>query len=35
VQATKASVENLNLLQQGRGEFAFTLGDSLKAPGTG
>lgn len=30
VQATKASVENLNLLQQGRGEVAFTLGDSLK-----
>lgn len=29
VQATKASVENLNLLQQGRGELAFTLGDSL------
>ena len=31
VQATKASVENLNLLEQGRGEIAFTLGDSLKA----
>ena len=30
VQSTKASVENLNLLQQGRGEIAFTLGDSLK-----
>ncbi len=30
VQATKASVENLNLLQQGRGEAALTLGDSLK-----
>lgn len=30
VQATKASVENLNLLQQGRGETALTLGDSLK-----
>ncbi len=29
VQATKASVENLNLLQQGRGEIALTLGDSL------
>lgn len=29
VQATKASVENLNLLQEGRGEIAFTLGDSL------
>jgi TRAP transporter TAXI family solute receptor len=31
VQATKASLENLILLQQGRGEIAFTLGDSLKA----
>src|SRR5246127_6007157 len=31
VQATKASVENLVLLQQGRGEIAFTLGDSGKA----
>ena len=31
VQATKASVENLVLPQQGRGELAFTLGDSLKA----
>ena len=31
VKATKASVENLVLLQQGRGELAFTLGDSLKA----
>src|ERR1700709_1714683 len=31
VQATKASVENLILLQQGRGEIAFTLGGSLKA----
>jgi uncharacterized protein len=30
VQATKASVENLNLLQQGKGEVAFTLGDALK-----
>lgn len=29
VQATKASVENLNLIQQGKGELAFTLGDSL------
>ena len=27
VQATKASVENLILLQQGRGEIAFALGD--------
>src|ERR1700733_14109171 len=31
VQATKASVENLILLQQGRGEEAFALGDSLTA----
>src|SRR5436305_15212710 len=31
VQATKASVENLVLLQQGRGGSAFTHGDSLKA----
>ena len=30
VQATKASVENLNLLQQGRGEIAFSLGDALR-----
>jgi uncharacterized protein len=30
VQSTKASVENLNLLQQGRGELAFALGDSVK-----
>lgn len=29
VQVTKASVENLNLLDSGRGEIAFTLGDSL------
>ncbi|AZN72123.1 TAXI family TRAP transporter solute-binding subunit [Georhizobium profundi] len=29
VQATKASVENLNLLEQGRGEIGFSLGDSL------
>ncbi len=28
-QATKASAENLNLLQAGRGEVAFTLGDTL------
>src|SRR3981189_1925678 len=33
--ATKASVENLILLQQGRGEIAFTLGDSLKAAWAG
>ncbi len=31
VQATKASVENLNLLEQGKGEIAFSLGDSVKA----
>lgn len=30
VQATKASVENLNLLQQGKGEVALALGDSVK-----
>jgi hypothetical protein len=30
VQATKASVENLNLLQAGRGEIAFSLGDSIQ-----
>jgi TRAP transporter TAXI family solute receptor len=30
VQSTKASVENLNLLQQGKGEIAFALGDSVK-----
>lgn len=30
VQSTKASVENLNLLQQGRGELALALGDSVK-----
>lgn len=31
VQATKASAENLNLLQAGRGEIAFTLGDALSS----
>ena len=30
VQTTKASVENLNLLQQGKGELALALGDSVK-----
>ncbi|WP_138517718.1 TAXI family TRAP transporter solute-binding subunit [Limnobacter alexandrii] len=30
VQSTKASVENLNLLQQGRGELGISLGDSVK-----
>lgn len=29
VQATKASAENLNLLETGKGEVAFTLGDAL------
>lgn len=29
VQATKASAENLNLLQAGRGEVAFSLGDTF------
>ena len=28
-QSTKASVENLNLLEQGKGEIAFALGDSV------
>jgi TRAP transporter TAXI family solute receptor len=35
VQATKASVENLQLLQQAKGEIAFTLGDSLAAAWAG
>lgn len=35
VQATKASAENLNLLQAGRGEVAFTLGDTYSAAYTG
>jgi hypothetical protein len=30
VQSTKASVENLNLIQSGKGELAFVLGDSVK-----
>lgn len=30
VQSTKASVENLNLLEKGQGELAFALGDSVK-----
>ena len=33
VQATKASAENLNLLQAGRGEVAFTLGDIAQTVG--
>ena len=35
VQSTKASVENLNLLQQGRGEIGFSLGDSVKLAAEG
>lgn len=35
VQATKASVENLNLLQAGRGEIGFSLGDSVQAAWSG
>jgi uncharacterized protein len=35
VQSTKASVENLNLLQQGRGEIAFALGDSVASAWAG
>ncbi len=35
VQATKASVENLILVQGGKGEIAFTLGDSLVAAWNG
>ncbi len=31
VQSTKASVENMNLLQQGRGELALALGDTVMA----
>jgi hypothetical protein len=35
VQSTKASVENLNLLQSGRGEAAFSLGDSVSQAWSG
>ncbi|MGQ5489919.1 TAXI family TRAP transporter solute-binding subunit [Thauera sp. ZXT1-4] len=35
VQSTKASAENLNLLQAGRGEVAFALGDSVSAAWNG
>lgn len=35
VQSTKASVENLNLLQDGRGEIGFALGDSVAAAWAG
>lgn len=35
VQSTKASVENLNLLQQGKGEIGIALGDSVKMAAEG
>ncbi|WP_299847033.1 TAXI family TRAP transporter solute-binding subunit [uncultured Paracoccus sp.] len=35
VQSTKASVENLNLLQQNKGEIGFALGDSVKLAAEG
>jgi TRAP transporter TAXI family solute receptor len=35
VQATKASAENLNLLQAGRGEVGFSLGDAVTQAWTG
>lgn len=35
VQSTKASVENMNLIQDGRGEIAFALGDSVAAAWAG
>ncbi|EAS48799.1 periplasmic solute receptor, TRAP-type transporter [Aurantimonas manganoxydans SI85-9A1] len=35
VQSTKASVENVNLVTQGRGEIAFALGDTVKAAAEG
>jgi len=35
VQSTKASAENLNLLQAGRGEVAFSLGDAVSAAWNG
>ncbi|MFV0302428.1 MAG: TAXI family TRAP transporter solute-binding subunit, partial [Paracoccus sp. (in: a-proteobacteria)] len=35
VQSTKASVENLNLLQQGKGEIGISLGDSVKLAAEG
>ncbi|MFC0279105.1 TAXI family TRAP transporter solute-binding subunit [Falsigemmobacter intermedius] len=35
VQATKASVENLNLLASGKGEVAFALGDSVQSAWAG
>ena len=35
VQSTKASVENMNLIQEGRGEIAFALGDTVAAAWAG
>ncbi|MCQ0986814.1 TAXI family TRAP transporter solute-binding subunit [Jiella marina] len=35
VQSTKASVENIKLVSQGRGEIGFALGDSVKAAAEG
>lgn len=35
VQSTKASVENMNLIQEGRGEIAFALGDTVAAAWSG
>ncbi|MBO0661881.1 TAXI family TRAP transporter solute-binding subunit [Jiella sp. MQZ9-1] len=35
VQSTKASVENIKLISQGRGEIGFALGDSVKAAAEG
>lgn len=35
VQSTKASVENMNLIQDGRGEIAFALGDTVAAAWAG
>ena len=35
VQSTKASVENIKLIAQGRGEIGFALGDSVKAAAEG
>lgn len=35
VQSTKASVENMNLLQASRGEIAFSLGDTVSAAWNG
>src|SRR5690554_2323415 len=35
VQSTKASVENMNLIQAGRGEIALALGDTVAAAWAG